>query len=178
MDTISVRGHEFKAFNIRDSSSRRALQYKNNIIFALRKLGVDEDDIDIPLETIVIKRSCASAAWYYNGRNMFFDYKSAGKFIENLYIISKVIEMEVAQVRDGSQSSDKFTFKFSEEDDIQEKRMAARHTLGVNEESDLEVINSKFKALAKEYHPDMPNGSTEKFKLINNAHKILKQELA
>jgi len=32
--------------------------------------------------------------------------------------------------------------------------------------------------LAKETHPDMPDGDTEKFKMINRAHKILKRELA
>ena len=42
---------------------------------------------------------------------------------------------------------------------------------------DMGLINKKYKVLAKEHHPDMPMGSTEKFKEINNAHKTLKREL-
>ena len=42
---------------------------------------------------------------------------------------------------------------------------------------DLNLINEQYKSLAKEHHPDMPNGDMEKFKQINNAHKILKREL-
>ncbi|MCX9025094.1 MAG: DnaJ domain-containing protein [Candidatus Methanoperedens sp.] len=38
-------------------------------------------------------------------------------------------------------------------------------------------MTTKYKALAKELHPDMPTGDTEKFKQLNIAHKILKREL-
>ena len=41
----------------------------------------------------------------------------------------------------------------------------------------LEDINKKYKVLAKDAHPDMSNGDTERFKAINHAHKILKREL-
>jgi len=179
MDIISVKGYEFKAFNLRDSSSRRAIQFRNNILNALSKLGLSEDDVDVPLETVAIKKAPASATWYLDGFRLYYDYKSASRFIENLYIITKVIELEVAAVISGEKTIQEFIHDFSEEKDIKEQRKKARKVLGVDEDSlDLELINSKYKLLAKKYHPDMSEGSTEKFKLINNAHKMLKRELA
>ncbi|HLC91196.1 MAG TPA: J domain-containing protein [Candidatus Nanoarchaeia archaeon] len=179
MDIISVKGYEFKAFNLKESSFRRVVQFRNDIINALSKLGLTEDDIDVPLETVAIKKAPASATWYMDGFRMYYDYKSANRFIENLYIITKVIELEVAAVISGEKTIQEFIQDFSEEKDIKEQRKEARKVLGVNEDSlDLEQINSKYKLLAKRYHPDMPEGSTEKFKLINNAHKMLKRELA
>ena len=54
----------------------------------------------------------------------------------------------------------------------------AREVLGIDEDSiDLSQIDSKYKELAKKYHPDMPGGDANKFKQINHAHKILRREL-
>ncbi len=36
-----------------------------------------------------------------------------------------------------------------------------------------EDIKQKYLKLSKEFHPDMPNGSTEKFQEINKSYKIL-----
>ena len=46
--------------------------------------------------------------------------------------------------------------------------------LGISKSSSAQEIKQAFKKLAKEYHPDRPNGSEEKFKEINLAHEILK----
>ncbi|MFH1276497.1 MAG: DnaJ domain-containing protein [Candidatus Woesearchaeota archaeon] len=179
MDMINVKGHVFKAFNIRDSSSRRAVQFQNNIISALKKLGVEEDDIDVPLEIVVIKRAPASVMWYFDGFRMYYDHKLANKFIENLYVVSKVIELEVNEVLNGEKTISDFINAFTEDKDIKEQRKEARKVLGVDGDSlDLNLINSKYKVLAKECHPDTPNGDTEKFKIINHAFQILKRELA
>jgi|SRR3989338_9472513 len=179
MDMVNVKGYEIKAFNRRDSSSRRAVLFRNNIINALNKLGIGEDDIDVPLEVFAIRRAPASAVWYMDGFRMYYDYKSAVTFIENLYVLSKVIELEVAAVLNGEKTLEEFIRGFTEDKDIKEQRKEARQILGVEEGClDLEIINSKYKVLAKKYHPDMPEGSTEKFKQINNAHKMLKRELA
>jgi hypothetical protein len=178
MDIINVKGYEFKAFNIRDSSYRRAVQFQNNIIATLKKLGINEDDVEVPLEKIVIRRVPASAEWYFDGSRLFFDYKLANKFIENLYVVSKVIEFEVAQVLNGEKNADQFIRDFSEDDDVEDQRKAARRLLGVDEDClDLNEINAKYKSLAKSHHPDL-GGSVENFKKINNAHKLLKRELS
>ena len=65
MTTINVKGHEFAAMSIKDSFDRRALQYKNKIIAALRKIGLTEDDIDIELEAVAAKTAPASAALFW-----------------------------------------------------------------------------------------------------------------
>ena len=68
--------------------------------------------------------------------------------------------------------------EFREDSDVEEKRTEARGFLGLKENEDnLEVIDKKYKEMAKELHPDTQNGDTEKFKELNNAHKILRREL-
>lgn len=46
--------------------------------------------------------------------------------------------------------------------------------LGVNKNSSPQDIKQAFKKLAKEYHPDKPDGDEAKFKQINEAYEILK----
>lgn len=36
-----------------------------------------------------------------------------------------------------------------------------------------EMIKQKYLKLSKEFHPDMPDGTTEKFQEVNEAYKIL-----
>jgi len=42
---------------------------------------------------------------------------------------------------------------------------------------DLSEINKKYKQLSKTLHPDTDTGDEEKFKELNEAHKVLKREL-
>ena len=66
---------------------------------------------------------------------------------------------------------------FNEDQDIEKQRVEAREILGVEKDClDLEVINAKYKNLAKNHHPDA-GGDQEMFKKINRAHKMLKKEL-
>ncbi|MBU0470667.1 MAG: J domain-containing protein [Nanoarchaeota archaeon] len=176
MVTISVKGHEFNAFNVSGASPRRAIQFRNDIIANLKKLGVDEDDVNIPLEQVVIRRVPASVSWYLDGQHLYFSHKLSN-FIQNLYVVSKVIELEVKALLNHQKTREEFILDFSEDEDVESKRQEAREMLGVGKDSlDLDEINKKYKVLAKEHHPDA-GGSTEKFKTINNAHKILKREL-
>ena len=64
MAAIKIKMHEFDALSIKDSFDRRALQYKNRIVSALRKIGIKEDDVDIELEPVSVKSAPASAFWY------------------------------------------------------------------------------------------------------------------
>lgn len=178
MAKIKAKGYEFEAFPVKDSFNRRATQFRNNIANTLRKIGLTEDDIDIPLEVSAIKKSPASASWYMEGHHLYYSYGSSDKFVDNLYAVSKVIELEVEEMFNEKKTLQEFIGKFSEDKDIENKRKDARKTLGLSEDaSDLEIINGKYKTLAKEHHPDMPSGDLEKFKTINNAHKTLRREL-
>jgi len=178
MTIVKIKGHEFNAITIRDSFYRRAQKYKNNIIETLRALGLTEDDIIVEIEPMAIKNLPASASWYIDGYHCHYSYKAGTKYVENLYIVSKLIEFEVSEVISGEKDINQFIRDFSEEHEVEEERKAARELLGVDpNELDLNLISKKYKELAKEAHPDMENGDTEKFKALNRAHKILKREL-
>lgn len=178
MVTIKIKGYEITPLIIRDTYDRRAQQYKNNIIETLHKIGLTEDDINIKLESSAYRNAPASASWYIDGHHLYYNYKIAKKYVENLYIVFKVIELEVKALLAEQKTMAEFIADFSEERDVEEKRTEARALLGVEEHiNDMALINTKYKDLAKKNHPDMPGGDTEKFKRINNAHKILKREL-
>jgi hypothetical protein len=178
MTRIRVKGHEFNLISIKDSYNRRAQKFKNNIIASLRILGLTEDDIILDLEPIAIKKMPASVTWYFEGFHMHYSYKICNKYVENLYVVSKIIELEIKSIVDGEKNVEDFIKDFREEPDVNDERIAARELLGVDKDSiDLNAINKKYKQLSKDAHPDMPNGSTEKFKELNKAHKILKREL-
>ena len=178
MSKLKVKGHEFSAFIARDSPSRRAVRFRNNILGSLRKIGLSEDDVDVEIETLAVKKAPACASWYIEGHHLFYSYNKAPKFVDNLYVVSKIIELEVEALLKERKTLQEFISEFSEDKDICDKRKEARKSLGVDESTlDLNAINEKYKSLAREHHPDMPNGNMEKFKEINNAHEILKREL-
>ena len=178
MANITVKGHEFKEPLIRDSFDRRALQFKNSIITLLKKIGIAEDDINVELPPMAFRRGRASASWYLEGQHLYYSYNRSRKYVDNLYVVLKVIESEVNLILNEEKRPEQFTVDFYEEDDVEEKRKEARKLLGVEEDcNDLELISQNYKQMAKSAHPDVSGGSTEKFKAINNAHKILKREL-
>ncbi|HLC33318.1 MAG TPA: J domain-containing protein [Candidatus Nanoarchaeia archaeon] len=178
MITIKVKGHEFEEYIVKDSFSRRAVQLRNNIIHTLKKLGLTENHMEVELEPSAFKKAPASAHWYFNGRNMYYSYDSSDKFVDNLYVVSKVLELEVEAVISESKPVNEFVDAFSEEEDVEEQRKKARTALGLDHEvKDLDLINQTYKKLARAHHPDTPTGNVEKFKAINHAHKVLKREL-
>lgn len=178
MPKITVKGAEFNFNPIRDSYNRRSQQFMNNIIATLRKIGLTEDDIEIDLEVNGRVKKPGVAEWYFDGYRLYFSCNLYDKYTENLYVVSKVIEYYVNQLIDEEITVDEFTKKFVEKDDIEKQRKEARELLGVEEDCiDMDEINKNYKVLARKYHPDMSEGNTEKFKAINNAHKMLKREL-
>lgn len=178
MTIVKAKGHEFEAVVVRDSVSRRAVQFRNAIIHALKRIGLTESQTDIQLEAYALKKAPASATWFYNGHLMYYSYEGAEKYVDNLYVVLKVIELEVDAVVSKKKSVEDFISTFSEDEDIDAQRKEAREVLGVHPESkDLTAINKRYKDLAREHHPDTPTGNPEKFKQINKAHKTLKREL-
>ncbi|MDP3990355.1 MAG: J domain-containing protein [archaeon] len=178
MARITVKGHEFNELLVRDSYDRRALLYRNNIVESLKKAGIIEDDIDVPVQKVARLRGHASASWYFDDRYMYFSYKLSNKFVENLYVVSKVIEMEVNSLLNKEITPEEFVQHFYEERDVEDKYKEAREILGVDKDClDLDLINKNYKELAKKHHPDA-GGDAEMFKKINNAHKMLKRELS
>ena len=175
---IIIKGHEIETVIIKNAHNRRALQFKNNIIMLLIIIGVNENDIDIPVENVAIKKAKASATWYYSGHRMYYSHNMQSKFVDNLHVLFKVIEIESNLVLSEKKTFDDFISEFREDSDVDDKRKEARKFFDVDPDlNDLEIITKKYKAMAKELHPDMPSGDTEKFKQLNNAHKILRREL-
>jgi hypothetical protein len=175
---VNIKGHDFKQITIHGPYNRRSLQCKNKIVNSLKNVGLTEDDIDIPLEGITIRKVQASASWYMWDKHLFFSYNRSTKFVENLAMVEQVIGHFLNLLIEDEITPEEFLKLFMEDEDIIEQRKIAREVLCVEEDStDFETMHKNYKKLSKEHHPDMPNGCTEKFKEINTAHQILKNEL-
>jgi len=175
---IKIKGQEIEEPNFRDSFDRRAIKIQNQIMGTLKLLGIDRDDIDMPMERNTRLKAPSYVSWYFEGRNLKYSYSLMPKFIENLYIIEKVLAIEVGKLLNQEITLDQFQKEFSEDDDLGDQLIEARKTLGVEgTENDFEVISRSYKILAKKYHPDMSGGDHEMFQKINAAHKLIKKEL-
>src|SRR3989338_7393290 len=115
MTTIKIKGHDIMLPAIRDSYHRRAVQYRNKIIETLRKIGVSESNIDLKLEENVIGNTKAAVSWYIDKHHLYYSYKIAKRYIDNLYIVFKVIELEVNAVLTDKKSIEDFMNEFIEE---------------------------------------------------------------
>lgn len=175
---VNIKGQDFKEIAVRDAYNRRALHFKNEIMTSLKTLGIIDDDIEVPLESLAMRKAPASVSWYVWDRHLFFSYHCSSKFAENLGMVAQVIDHFVKQVTENSISPESFLKLFEEDQDILKQRKSAREILGVEKDSfDFDIMHQKFKKLSKAHHPDMSDGNTEQFQKINNAHKILKKEL-
>ncbi|MBT4175212.1 J domain-containing protein [archaeon] len=173
-----IKGHEIAPINITNSFDRRAHQYKNKIVTNLKKIGIRDDDIEVPLERFGIKNVPGTATFWFNDHRLYYSYSRSKTFVNNLYIVQKLIELEVEEVLNGEKSEQEFCNTFTEDKDVENQRKEARELIGVSEDCvDMEEISKKYKVLAKDSHPDMPNGNHEIFQKLNRAHKLLKREL-
>lgn len=173
---MNIKGYEFKPVIIKDSYNRRAVQYKNKIITLLKHFGITDDDIEIELEPMAMKKVQASVSWYMWDDHLFYSFNEF-KFAENLAMIEKVLEHFVNLLVEKKITPEEFLNTFTEEDDIHKKRKEAREILGVDKNStDYDEINKQYRKLSRKHHPDMPDGNAEEFQKINKAHKILKKE--
>ena len=77
---VNIKGYNFKQVIIRDSYTRRFLQYKNNIINQLKIVGLTEDDVYVPLEMLAMRKKQASVSWYLWDKHLFFSYNGSAKF--------------------------------------------------------------------------------------------------
>ena len=176
MTTIKVRAYEFPAFDMKQASARKALQLKNTILVNLKKIDVHEDYVKVSEQAIVLKKAPAFVSCFVDGQHLYFSYTSL-RFMENLAIVSQLIETEVDAILQGKKTKEECISEFMEEMDIEQKRREARQHLGLPIDTyDINVINKAYKDLSKQHHPDM-GGDLEIFQAINIAHKTLKKEL-
>jgi len=178
MVNIQLKGNSFNVSFAGRSSSRHVSLFRNQIMNALKQVGVPSGHIKIEEDVFPLLKRGAEVYWYVNERNCYYSYNRQEKYVDNLQVIARLLEQEVAKLILEEKTMDEFIHDFKEEDDLEEKRKEARILLNVPEsEKDLEIIDRQFKSMAKEAHPDMPNGDTERFKQLNEAHKLLKKEL-
>ena len=178
MAMIKAKGNEFNLPNVKESFNRRAAQFRQSIINNLNNNELSEGYVNVTEEAYALKKAKASATWYFNGHRLYYSYNLLNTFVENMYVVMKVIELEVKKLLNKEKTMEEFVHEFKEDKEIEDKRKEARKILGLDEnETDVEKINRAYKNLAKEYHPDTGNGNLDKFKDINNAHKTLKREL-
>jgi hypothetical protein len=180
MPDIMIRGNQVQ-FKICSPalSIRTSQQHRNKIRNSLKKLGIETDDDDIPLERMPMKKSSAFASWYANNMFCFISHNSQDRYVDNLGIISSLIEIEVNKVINEEEDINHFLQKYEEDHNILEKRKEARELLGLAEDCmDMDAVAKAYKSLSRKYHPDMDLGDEKKFKEINDAHKILKKELS
>lgn len=176
MAKLILKGYQFEDVGVKDSFNRRELAFINNIIRALKQIGVDEDQIDVSHETMLLAKKPAFVSWFHNERHHYYSY-SGKRFIDNLFVVNKIISLSVLDVLEDRKSYEEFSLEFLEETDVEDKRKEAREYFGLEENFTMAEVNKSYKRLAKDLHPDMPNGDGEKFKRLNEAHKILKREL-
>lgn len=174
---IKIKGNEIEEPSIKDSFDRRAVKLQNSIVETLKRLGVHRDSTKITLKSNARLKAPASAEWYFEGRNLKYSYSLMPKFIENLYIIDKILDLEVDKLINGEITLDQFQREFAEDDDLDDQLIQARRTLGVEDDADFETISKNYKVLAKKHHPDMSDGDHTMFQKINSAHKLLKKSL-
>jgi len=179
METIKIKGHSVKFIPTKDNFNRRALQYKNKLITSLGKLGVKRDDVDLDLDGYCGRDAKASVVWYSHGNRMYYEVSTQKKYVDNIFLVSKIIENEVELVLTDTKPIEEFIAEFREDEDVSDERKEAREFFGVDHNhKDMEEINKKYKEMAKSLHPDTPTGDVEKFKKLNHHHKILKRELS
>jgi hypothetical protein len=175
---VTIKGREYSVPTVKDSHARRAQQYKNTILERLRKLGLTEDDVEIPHEPLAFRKVAASVLWWFRGHHQYYSYGRCSNYAENLCVVSRVLDVEITALLTAQQTADEFIEKFREDTNIEQARKDAREVLGLAEDTvDLTLINRTYKDLAKRHHPDTVDGDTEKFQKINAAHKTLKREL-
>ncbi|MFH0808372.1 MAG: J domain-containing protein [archaeon] len=175
---VKVKGNEIEIPVYRDSFDRRAVQVENRIMATLKMLNIDRDNVKLKMERNARLKARAKVSWYFEGRNLSYSYSLCSKFIENLFVVDKVLETEVDRLLDNEISLDEFHREFASDDKADEKLIEARRTLGVAEDcEDFEEISKHYKILARKFHPDMNGGDHEMFQKINAAHKLIRKEL-
>lgn len=178
MSIIKIKGHDYDVKLTKDSFGRRATKYANMITQQLRSIGVSVDDIEISEERVAMKKAPANVSWWVAEYHCNFRFNKLDRFVDNLLVVMHVVRHAVSELTSKAITTEEFIDRFKEDLDVDKQRIEARKFFDLDENHvDLEHINKQYKKLAKSLHPDMDGGDVEKFKELNNYHKLLKREL-
>ena len=163
------------------SFSRSMSSIRDDIYRAFERIGVTKEYIDLPIPRNVLKKDePAMISWVVNGQDYFFECKTQDRYIDNLGVISKVIEQESYAIRNGLKSFGQVMgqFRLGWGGESVAPVKTPREVLGIPSNiKDLDYIMFKYKKMAKDSHPDTENGDAERFKEVNDAFEALKKEL-
>ena len=118
---LKVKGYELEEPVFRDSFDRRAIKVQNNIFATLKQLNIDRDDAKVSMEKMARKKAKASVSFWFEGRNLKYTYHQMPRFIDNLYVVDKILEIYVNQLFEKEITLDQFHREFSDDDKIDEK---------------------------------------------------------
>ena len=177
---VEVNGKKIKIRPGKSRFTRTAYQITQDILKSFRRVGIEEEHLEIlQPRNILHSQKSAEIKWYVNGENFYYKADRQDRYVDNLGVISKVIEQDVYAICNGMKSFGQVMNQFRLGYDPEGKKILnPRQILGIpNDIKDLDYITFKYKQLAKEAHPDR-GGSKERFQEINEAYKILKEELS
>ena len=187
MTQIRVKRFDISFNEIRNGFDRKATLFCNNIIEEIKKIKLNRDFIKFPETHSAHRREFAKVILYYNHHKLIFTHNSQKRFVDNLFIVSKLIEFEIKELNEKNLTSEKFISKYQEEH-VEGGKNDKKAQNNLREESfkilnleeqdfNLENLNNNYKKLARKHHPDLNGGDTTEFTKINKAHKLLKKEL-
>lgn len=169
-----------KVVYIRPSNStfkKSAFQIKEEILRDLKKIGITDEYIDLSLPRNPLKcGEPAQISWVVNGKDFYFQCSKQERYVDNLGVISRVIEQESYAIRNGLKSFGQVMNQFRlGYDETGEKIKSPHDILGIpHSMKDIDYITFKYKQRAKELHPDNEKGDAEKFKELKEAYDQLK----
>src|SRR5680860_861578 len=113
---VKVKGNEIEIPVFSGAFDRRAVQIENRIMATLKMLNIDRDNVDLKMEKNTRLKARTKVSWWFEGRNLTYSYSLCPKFIENLYVVDKVLKTEVDKLLDKEISLDEFHREFADDD--------------------------------------------------------------
>ncbi len=167
--------------NVNESISmfqRRMQKAENKIKDILKEINVNMDEMEISEDIHPLAEKQAYVWWYVDNEHCHLSCSKMKRYFQNLEVVQKVLEKEVSKVVSGEESIQEFVARFKEIENVKKLRKKAREFFSLSEDcKDLSEINKRYKQLSKKLHPDTDSGDEEKFKELNEMHKVLKREL-
>ena len=178
-DIVMINGKKVTIKPTKSRFTKTAFQMSQEIYSALQKIGITKEFVDLTLCRNPLKSGePAQISWRVNDKDFYFQCNKQDRYVDNLGVITKVIEQESYAIRNGlktfTQVMNQFVIGFEEGG---EKILSPREIIGVDSKcNDLEYIKFKFKQKAKELHPDN-GGNVNLFQKLNLSMEILEKEL-
>ena len=121
MAKLKIKGNEFEISFTNNSSSRYATLFRNKIFVSLKKIGIPQHHIKLKEEIFSIKKAGAEVHWFFNGFNCYYSYNRQERYVDNLQVISKVIDIEVDSILGERKTFEEFITDFSEDDEWEDE---------------------------------------------------------